>query len=279
MILLTTTSDIVRLISGSAGALDVFYSAMDVIGTTVVPVKPANLASISTATTTTIVAAPASSHQINVKHITIFNAHASVSNAITVEQYDGTTAESLWAGTLLAGEFVVLDELGVWTLYGVDGIAKTPTLKLDAKLRVVSDVVFATAATFADITGLTQALKGGRNYCFESHLYHISNATTTGAQFGVNIGAAPTTLRVSTIDTVTASVTASVHSAGTVTARDTAITAQTTGSAAETLAIISGFITPSADGTFAMRGTSEVSVASGLTIKAGSWLRIWETDN
>jgi len=62
--------------------------------------------------------------------------------------------------------------------------------------------------------------------------------------------------------------------------RDDMKVVETTGpGAVNMLAIISGYIVPSADGTFAVRCASEVAVASGLTIKAGSWLRIWETDN
>ena len=38
-------------------------------------------------------------------------------------------------------------------------------------------------------------------------------------------------------------------------------------------------MTSAADGTFAVRCASEVAVAAGLTVKAGSWLRLWETDN
>lgn len=278
MLLLTSTSDVVRVITGSAAAIDSHTSVMDNVSGTVIPVRT-NTASIATATTTTVVGSPASSTQRNVKNLTLSNTHASVSTTVVIEHYDGTTAETLWNGTLAPSETVVLDELGVWTQYDLNGLVKLAASRLDAKLVVSNDVTFATAATFADVTGLTQALKSGIKYNFEAHLYHISNATTTGAQFGVNIGAAPTTLQIATIDTVTASVTASAHSAGATTSRDTAATAQTTGSAAITMGILSGYIVPSADGTFAIRCTSEVTVASGVIVKAGSWLRIWQCDN
>ena len=154
------------------------------------------------------------------------------------------------------------------------------TAKLDAKLRVVSDVVNATTS-FADVTGLTQALLSGKKYAFEAWLFHQTNATTTGAQFGVNIGATPTVLNLSSISQITASVTAATFgSSAMVTAVDTAAVVETTGpGAVNMLAVLAGFIQPSADGTFAIRCKSEVAVASGLTVKAGSWLRIWEVDN
>jgi len=52
---------------------------------------------------------------------------------------------------------------------------------------------------------------------------------------------------------------------------------ETTGpGAVNMLAILSGFFNPSADGTFAVRCVSEVAVAGGLVVKAGSWCRVWE---
>lgn len=277
MLLLTSVSDLVTVVTGSAGAIKVHASWVDNTTTAVTPGRT-NTASIASATTTTVVGAPDASTQRNVRKLSIHNDHASISNAITVNHTDGTNVEPLWNGTLLPNETIVLDQEGRWTYYGADGSVKPYTAKLQTMLRVTADVINATTS-FADITGLTVALKSGRFYGFHSHLYHISNATTTGAQFGYNIDNAPTTSILGTIDTVTASITASVHSAGVVTARDTAATAQTTGSAGITLAILSGMIQPSADGTFAMRCKSEVAVAAGLTIKAGSWLHIWEFDN
>lgn len=206
---------------------------------------------------------------------TLRNNSTTVTTDVTPIVTDGTTPTPGPKFTLLPGESLVY-AVGQYFHLDTNGGAYAQNALLDAKKYVVSDVTFATAASFADVTGLTVPLLSGRKYAFEAHLYHISNATTTGAQFGVNIGAAPTLLQIATIDTVTASVTASVHSAGAATARDTAATAQTTGSVAVTMAILSGFIQPSADGTFAIRCTSEVTVASGVIVKAGSWLRLWE---
>lgn len=269
MLLLTTTTDKLSMITSAAVTVDVHASGQDKNQSTGALTDYRLNTAISTAATTDIVAVPGSTTTRNVKTLHIRNKSASAATDVTVQYNQNGTLYELHKVTLNAGELLSYVE-------GV-GFFKTANLSaLDREFVVASDVTFATAATFADITGLTCPLLSGKKYNFLSHLYHISNATTTGAQFGVNIGAAPTALLVGTIDTVTASVTASVHSAGTVTARDTAVTAQTTGSAAVTLAIISGFIQPSADGTFAMRATSEVTVASGLIVKAGSWLRIWE---
>jgi hypothetical protein len=276
MLVLTLTTDSIEVITSSGADIAVVANYIDRDQTSGdVGLADRKVSKPLTATTTTIVSAPSGSPATtrNVKSIFMRNLDTTLSNDLTIQLNANSVLYELYKCTLLAGE----------SLQYVDGVGFfkfTDTTRNDIT-RVVSpsDSVHATAATFADITGLTCPMLSGVSYSFLAHLFHISNATTTGAQFGVNIGAAPTTLRVATIDTVTGSTTASVHSAGSVTARDTAITAQTTGSAAVTLAIISGEITPSADGTFAMRATSEVTVAAGLTVKVGSWLRVWKNVN
>jgi hypothetical protein len=132
MLLLTSVSDIVRVTTGSAAALDVHESHMDNASGVITPGRT-NTASISTATTTTVVGSPGSSVQRNVKLLDINNTHATVSTTVLVEHFDGTTAESLWNGTLLPGESVIFDELGVWTKYSAAGLVETLGLPLTTK--------------------------------------------------------------------------------------------------------------------------------------------------
>ena len=75
MINLTSTSDLLELVTGSALVLNVHASWVDLASTTVTPGRTNT--SISSTTTTTIVASPASSTQRNVKTITIRNTDAS----------------------------------------------------------------------------------------------------------------------------------------------------------------------------------------------------------
>lgn len=280
MLLLSSTADKLRLVTGSAVDVDVHASFVDITGSPSVATPSRTNSKITTATTTDIVASPAASTIRNVKTLHVHNVHASSSVLITINHTDGTNVVKLYEVTLLAGERLAYVEGQGFRVIDVNGAERISTVKLDAKLRVVSDVVNATTS-FADVTGLTQNLQSGKKYAFECHLFHQTNATTTGAQFGVNIGAAPTVLDLCAIQQITSSVTAAAYgSSAMVTARDTAAVVETTGpGAVNMLAILSGFIQPSADGTFAIRCASEVAVASGLTIKAGSWLRIWETDN
>jgi hypothetical protein len=123
MLLLTSTSSLVRVNTASSGDIRVHASWLDVLSWAVTP-GSTDTASISGTGNTTVVASPASSTARNVKNLTIFNVHATVSNLVYVEHYDGTTAEKLWSGTLQPGESVVMDDKGVWTPYTANGIPK-----------------------------------------------------------------------------------------------------------------------------------------------------------
>lgn len=144
MLLLSSTS-VLRVTTGSAGAIDAHVSSMDVTLSSgaVTPNPPTNAASITGATTTTISPTVSSGHIANVKGAFVFNTHATVANAILIEHYDGTNAESLWQGTLLVGEAVAMDELGVFTKYSATGLPETLGLPLSTKGDLLG---FSTAA-------------------------------------------------------------------------------------------------------------------------------------
>lgn len=120
MLLLTSTSDIVRIVTGSAANLNVHVSWVDNLSGTITPGRT-NTAAIATATTTTVCAAPAASTQRNVKGIFVTNNHASASTQVTVQHFDGTNSEDLMGVTLLAGENLILDAVGNWTHRDVQG--------------------------------------------------------------------------------------------------------------------------------------------------------------
>lgn len=128
MLNLSSTSDVIRIVTGSAAQIECHASWADLNGTTVTLGRQ-NTPHITTATTTTVVASPAASTVRNVKHLNITNNHASQSCFITVEHYDGTTAEELIAVTLLSGENMVLGEDGRWTHYDANGAVYPPAGK------------------------------------------------------------------------------------------------------------------------------------------------------
>ncbi len=273
MIIRESTTSKLRLVTSSAATLHVIASYVDSTpsdGTTV-DANSVGVA-IASATTTDIVAAPASGKVRSITDLTIVNYDASLSVDVTVLHTISGTDYKKRMFTLAAGDMLEWAKGLGWNLI-------TATAKLRTRLVLLNDQTFATAATFADITGMSTPMKAGRKYAIDARFSHISNATTTGAQFGYNIGAAPTLALFGSISTVLGSVTGATMSTGTQATRDTAIIAQTTGAANVQPTIIWGFIQPSADGIFAMRATSEVTVASGLILKAGSWVDITEVDN
>jgi hypothetical protein len=277
--LLTSTSDLIKVVTGSAGTVEVRADWADASGSPVtVAMGRTNTAAISTATTTTVVASPGASTSRKVKQLSVKNDDASASNAIEVQHTDGSNVITVWEGTLLAGEQIVYGDVFGWQYLDANGNPKLAASKLDAKLRVTLDVVNATTS-FADVTGLTVAVESGKKYAFECVLHYIGNATTTGARFGYN-GPSMTNAWMGQTSASTPGIASTNVAAGVATAVDTAIAASTTGpGATPAIAHLAGYINPSAAGTFAIRCASEVAVAAGLTIKAGSFMRIYELDN
>lgn len=107
MLILDSTSSIIEIITSAAQALDVHASYADNASGTITPGHQNTI--ISTATTTTVVSAPATSTQRNVKNISIFN-NGAASNTVTLEHYDGTTLIVLCKATLGIGEGLYYSE-------------------------------------------------------------------------------------------------------------------------------------------------------------------------
>jgi hypothetical protein len=105
---LSTTSELLRVITADAVTVDVHASWVDMSGTTVTP--GATNTAISTATTTTIVAAPASSTVRNVKLLSICNRHASSYCTVTLEIYNGSVAYQIDKRRLGPGENIFVHE-------------------------------------------------------------------------------------------------------------------------------------------------------------------------
>jgi hypothetical protein len=112
MMNLTSASDLIRVVTGSAAQIECHASWVDVVGGAGT-LGRWNTPVITTATTTTIVPAPASGAR-NVKHLNITNDHPSASCVVTVEHTDGTTVVELMAFVLLPGENMIFNEEGRW---------------------------------------------------------------------------------------------------------------------------------------------------------------------
>lgn len=113
MLILASTSDILRVVTGSAASVSVHASWVDMLSG-VASASRTNTALITTATTTTVVGSPASSTIRNVRHLNIDNNHATASTTVVVQHFDGTTSVDLRSVTLLPGENLIRDTEGRW---------------------------------------------------------------------------------------------------------------------------------------------------------------------
>jgi len=120
MILLNTTSDVLRLTTSAATAVDVHSTYVDSTALTFAPGR--KITAIASATTTTIVASPAASTDRTLKTLSIVPRGGS--QTLTVEAFDGTTAVQLRSVQLIAGESLHYDDALGWRVLGVDGSMK-----------------------------------------------------------------------------------------------------------------------------------------------------------
>jgi hypothetical protein len=125
MLLLTSTSDLVRLTTDTAtSTIEVHTSYVDVSGATITPARTNTL--ISTATTTTIVGSPGASTQRNVKAIYVTNNSPGTSCSVAVSHTDGTNAVELMQFVLLPGENMGYREDGSWVHRDAQGAEYPP---------------------------------------------------------------------------------------------------------------------------------------------------------
>ena len=149
MLLLTSTSDIVRLTTSAAtSTIEVHASFVDMSGTTITPGR-ANTR-ITTATTTTIVDSPAASTQRNVKAIYVTNNSTGTNCIVGVEHFDGTNSVELMQFVLLPGESMGYREDGSWAHRDRQG-AEYPPAGLGAYTG--DSFPFMKTGTAADVAG------------------------------------------------------------------------------------------------------------------------------
>lgn len=281
MLLLASTSDKIRLTTGSATNIDVHASWVDGVSS----VTPGRTNTpITTATTTDIVGAPGSSTYRTVKTITIRNRDASTSNAVTVIHTDGTNAMELYKCTLFAGYTLHYHEgAGFWVTDNYGGnVFKEQTNGIPAATNSTNLVALGsdvtnnngTANTIADVTGLSFSVTAAETYYFRFQIDYTAAATTTGSRWSISGPGSPTRLAYGSVYSLT---TTSVTTNTGLTAYDTpAASSASSAATAGNVAIIEGFITPSANGTVIARFASEVA-SSAIVAKAGSLLTWYRT--
>ncbi len=276
MLVLEGSTDALEVVTSSTATLDYRVSASNVTATALTtPVT--STGTISSATTTTVLAAPAASNWRYVRLVTLSNVHASTSQDVTVQVDRSATDRRHCKVTLAAGERLeVLD--GVCTAYDTQGRAKTSVQNAGQVANTLNVVVLSTdqansnavANTIEDVTGLSFAVTSGETYWWRCTIAYTSAATTTGSRWTMS---GPTTTLLNYTSKYT--LTATTETTNYATAYAIPAASNATSLTAGNVAVIEGVVTPSASGTMQVTHASEVA-GSAVTAKAGSlcqWMR------
>lgn len=273
MLLLTSTSDKIQVITSAVGDVEVHATWVDNASGTITPGRT-NTPSITTAATTDVVASPAASTQRNVQSLVIRNAHASVSNTVTVRHTDGTTTVDVFRTTLAPDEVIqFLDGVGFQVLASTGALKTSQNQGANASGGAQSSAVLAadvtnnngTANTMQDVTGLSFPVTSGKKYRFRFEFQYTAAATTTGSRWSIN-GPGGTMRYRSEYSLTTTSTTTneglSAHDSPAASNASSAATGANNGT-------VEGFYEATANGTVILRFASEVA-SSAIVAKAGS---------
>ncbi len=122
--ILSTTSDIINIITSNSGNTQVLVSWADHTTTAFTPSRTNTI--ITAASTTTIVSSPSASTQRQIKTIVISNRDSSLTNSISVQFYDGTNTIVVFKRLLGVNESIEYDGTK-WLAYDSNGYALMST--------------------------------------------------------------------------------------------------------------------------------------------------------
>jgi hypothetical protein len=256
--------NILSLVTSSAADIDVSVSYRDE-GTIKSALHGVKNTAITTATTTTILegnTSGASGVTRVVASMSIRNVDVT-SNDVTVMLNDGTTDVEVFKTTLAAGSQLAYVENSGWVV-----ATTTPT---GATLyTATADVVNSAADTLANFTGLTHTVEAGDKYRFRAVCHYSADATTSGSRWTIN-GPAATAASTGYASRYTLTATTETVNHGLAAVQLPAAANLTTAATTGNVAVVEGFYTPSAAGTFAIQFAAEAGTITG---KAGSTLEI-----
>lgn len=174
MIILPATTDKLQLVTSAAGDVDVVVSYGEVDQATPPVVKPfgRQLTTVTTAATTDILAAPAASTTRTPEEMSIRNAHATVSNVITVLYNANATTYEIRKATLLPGES--LDYIR-----GIGWFQNTVGLNRILNQNTADQTLSAGVDTY--LAGSALAVPANRPIAIGSRFYWRLAATKTAA--------------------------------------------------------------------------------------------------
>lgn len=188
---------LLSLITSAAGAVDVVPSWVDIVVATGVITPGGTPVAISTATTTTIVAAPAAGTVRNVKSVSVRNRSAA-SITVTVQVNVSAVLYEIRKVTLAPGDVLLYDEGCVlWQVFGERAASRS--ISLSDQLLSVATIVAVTGSVL-DATNL----KPGTILKWQLMLSKNTTAGVAAQLFGVHFGALGTsgdTVRLGTYST------------------------------------------------------------------------------
>lgn len=280
MITLTNTNHILKVTTSAATNVDVMVTFADhtVDGATLGDQQTL----ITSATTTTILAAPAASTQRQGKYISILNTSGGANTVTVIKDVAGTNFDLIVVQLAANERLEYLDGHG-WQVFTNTGAVKTsinqgiaPSTSGLSATVLASNVVNnnAVANTIQDVTGLSFPVLNGKTYYFVFHIAYTAAATTTGSRWSIT-GPTNTVLAYSSEYSLTTTTTTrnALLTAYDLPAASNATSAET----GRNWAKIEGMIRPTADGTVIARFASEVA-NSAITALAGSVVYFQQLD-
>jgi len=280
MILLTSTGDLIRVITSGTSAVDVQASCMDMNPSTADrPSGYRKNTAIATATTTTVVESPGAGVIRTLKALSVRNKGAGT-QVVTIVHTDGTTVVEILEASLAPDCSLQYHEAAGWWVTDSQGRAVVvnspnagvPITDADSIVRLTADVTNnnGTANTIASVTGLSFPVLAAKLYWFEFHIVYTAAATSTGSRWSITGPASPTYLDYSSeYSLTTTTTTRNVF----LQAYDAPAGANATSAATgNNYAQIIGVIQPSVDGDVTARFASEVA-SSAIVAKINSFVR------
>jgi hypothetical protein len=272
-----------QVVTSAAGDIDITAPYMDASGSPLATTGGGvGKANATTATTTTLIAAPSSGVLRSIREVSIYNAHASVSNTITVQLFDGTNPYIQEKVVLAPGEKLDHIEGMGWMPINADGSFKQATGRLLFKALAADDTggqnVLTAQPWFPTAGGVL--LAGATTYKMEGRIINTraagAGSHTTSLLFG---GTATLTSIDYDITWRTGDANAAAATNGPLRATSAAAVAFKAASTATTEDIdaeIEGIVRVNAGGTFIPQFQYNTTVPGGApTAKRGQRFLMW----
>lgn len=122
-LILEGSTDSLEVVTSSAGSID-YQASWSNVTATALTTPGTTKGNISTATTTTIIAAPSASNFRHVRGLWLRNASTTASNTVTVQVDVSATNRVIHQASLGIGEMLLMDETGKFTTYASNGTQK-----------------------------------------------------------------------------------------------------------------------------------------------------------